>query len=424
MIRVILIRHGRTAWNIPDVSGERFRGSLDLPLAADGVAQAKATAARLAGSPLAAVYSSPLERAMHTAEIIAQPHRLNVHPVPALTSVDYGLWAGKTHAEVVSTWPDLYEQWRNDPFHVQFPEGGSTGALRETAGAALRSLLARHDDGDSIAVVSHQIVTRTLTCSLLGLPDSAYWRIRQDLCNLTMLGQDSERGQFGLMSLNDACHLDTTLPQARGTGTRIILIRHGQTAWNQGAGEERFRGRIDLSLDTMGHRQAEAIALRLQKQEVAAVYASPLLRTRQTIAPLAARYSLPVTAHDGLLDIDYGQFHGLTHSSAQADFPELYAQWRSSPSQVHFPGGERLADIQTRLVSLLAEMRARHPAQTVILLGHQIVNKVLACTMLGLDLDQIWRIGQDTAALSVYQWTRHGWRTLCINDTCHLQVAE
>jgi broad specificity phosphatase PhoE len=60
----------------------------------------------------------------------------------------------------------------------------------------------------------------------------------------------------------------------------------------------------------------------------------------------------------------------------------------------------------------------------VALVGHQIVNKVLACTILGLSLDQIWRIGQEIAALSVFQWARHGWLSLCINDTCHLPVIK
>ena len=64
--------------------------------------------------------------------------------------------------------------------------------------------------------------------------------------------------------------------------------------------------------------------------------------------------------------------------------------------------------------------RPSTPAKTVVLVGHQIVNKVLACTLLGLDLDQIWRIDQDTAAIDVFQKDGDAWRTLCLNDTCHL----
>jgi broad specificity phosphatase PhoE len=202
---------------------------------------------------------------------------------------------------------------------------------------------------------------------------------------------------------------------------RIILIRHGQTAWNEGAGQERFRGRIDLPLDAGGQAQARAVALRLATEPLASIYTSPLLRARQTIAPLAASRALPVQSHYGLLDIDYGHFQGLTHSEAQASYPELYALWRTTPSQVCFPGGEGLADVQARLLALLAESASHHAGATVVMVGHQIVNKVLVSTLLGLDLDQIWRIRQDTAGINVFRQVDGVWHILHLNDICHLQ---
>jgi probable phosphoglycerate mutase len=204
--------------------------------------------------------------------------------------------------------------------------------------------------------------------------------------------------------------------------TRLILIRHGQTAWNEGAGEERFRGRTDLALDDTGQAQARAVARRLQHQEIAALYTSPLFRARQTIAPLAAALGLPAHPHEGLIDIDYGCFQGLTHSEAAATYPEIYTQWRTRPSQVGFPEGESLRDIQVRLLHLLGESLERHSGQTVVLLGHQIVNKVMACTLLGLDLDQIWRIQQDTCGIDLFAHVNDVWQILTLNDTCHLEA--
>jgi broad specificity phosphatase PhoE len=201
---------------------------------------------------------------------------------------------------------------------------------------------------------------------------------------------------------------------------RIILIRHGQTAWNEGAGQERFRGRIDLPLDAIGQGQARAVAARLASKPLAAIYASPLLRAQQTLAPLAAERSMEIQTHDGLLDIDYGRFQGLSHSEAEATYPELYALWRTAPGQVRFPDGEGLADIQTRLLQLVVELVDRHPGETVVLVGHQIVNKVLTCTLFHLDLDQIWRFHLDTGGISVFQQVDGGWHILSLNDTCHL----
>jgi broad specificity phosphatase PhoE len=427
MIRIILIRHGRTAWNVGDGQGQRFRGTIDLPLADEGAAQARATARRLSDLPLAAIYSSPLQRATHTAQIIAEPHGLAAEPLPGLNSMNYGDWAGKSNADVARRFPDLYRQWRHDPFRIQIPRGESLRDLRERAVTAVQQALARHTDGQTIALVSHQAVTKTLTCELAGLPNTSFWHIRQDLCNLTCFDYNPADKAFYLVGLNDSCHLKPTLPSTRNGGCRILLIRHGQTAWNAEASDpgtgERFRGRTDLPLDAIGQAQARALAIRLTDEPITALYASPLLRARHTIAPLGVKRSLPVQPHDGLLDIDYGDFQGLTHSEAQISNPELYAVWRSSPSQARFPGGEGLADVQSRLQALLNELIIRHRGQTVALVGHQIVNKVLACTLLGLDLDQIWRIRQDTAGINVFQQVDGAWYTLCLNDTCHLASA-
>jgi broad specificity phosphatase PhoE len=421
VIRIILIRHGHTAWNTDNEQGERFRGSIDLPLASEGKAQTRATAQRLACVPLAGVYSSLLQRAAETAQVIAKPHGLAVEKVPGLRSMNYGQWAGQAHAGVADRWPELYRLWQQDPFSIQVPGGESMTDLRHRALAALQGILARHPDGDTLALVSHQIVIRTIVGTLASLTGPNYWRLCQDPCSLSHFDYNPARDEFVLAGLNDTCHLARGHldPALYDDATRIILVRHGQTAWNAGAGEERFRGRTDLPLDRLGEAQAQAVADRLGSAPVAAVYASPLLRTRQTAAPLAKRLDLPVQPHDDLLDINYGRFQGLTQSQASKTNPELYAQWRSTPSQVQFPGGEGLADVQARLLALLQEVAIRHRSQSVLLVGHQIVNKVLVCTLLGLNLDQIWHVRQDTCGLDTFQKNKD-WRTISLNDVCHL----
>jgi len=420
MIRLILIRHGRTEWNTDESQGRRFRGMIDLPLANEGVVQAQATARRLASQPLSAIYSSPLERAVRTAQIIAEPHGLAPQTLPGLRSMDYGHWAGQFDRDVAQRWPKEFRRWRKDPFNTQVPGGERARDMRDRAIAAVHSALASHTDGETIALVSHQVVTKTLSCVLSGLPNTGYWQVRQDLCNLTRFDYNPANGDFVLVGLNDTCHLNLALPEVQGGGTRVILVRHGQTAWNAGAGEERFRGRTDLPLDSKGQAQARAVAVRLSREPLAALYASPLLRARETIVPLAAERSLLLQSHEGLLDINYGRFQGLTHSDAASTYPEMSALWRLTPGEVRFPEGEGLADVQARLLNLLDELAAHHPGETVVLVGHQIVNKVLVSTLLGLDLDQIWHIRQDTAGIDAFQRVGGVWRILCINDTCHL----
>ena len=436
MIRLVIVRHGRTAWNASGDRGRRFRGTVDLPLTEDGVAQAQATARCLSNWPLSAVYSSPLQRALHTAELIAGPHGLAPELVEGLDSMDYGDWAGQLDVDVAHRWPELYRRWRQDPFGIQIPGGESTADLRDRAVVALHSALDRHADGETIAVISHQVVTKSLICALAGLPGEAYWRFRQDLCNLSRFDCEPVDHTSTLVGLNDTCHLGEALPTAASGNTRLIVIRHGQTAWNSGAGPrarlprgtrgqveagaERFRGRTDLPLNETGEAQASALAGRLAAEPIEAVYASPLLRAQQTAAPLAAALGLAVRTHEALLDIDYGRFQGLSHTQAAAAFPELYARWRTAPGQVRFPGGESLADVRDRLLAFFAELTSRHPRQTVAFVAHQVVNKVAACTLLGLGLDQIWRVRQDTCAFHVMQWVGDAAYTMGLNDRCHL----
>jgi probable phosphoglycerate mutase len=424
MIHVVLVRHGRTAWNVEEGRGERFRGTLDVPLAAEGVAQARVTAHHLAGWPLAAIYTSSLQRAARTAEIIAAPHHLVAQHLPGLRSMDYGEWAGQLHTDVAARWPDLYAAWRRDPFSTEIPGGERLADLRERAMIAVRRALSHHGDGETLAFITHQVVSKVLVCALAGLPDLAYWHVRQDLCSLSRFDYDPENGTFHVTTLNDTCHLTPALANSDGNGIRIVLLRHGQTAWNASAGEERFRGRKDLPLDRRGQAQARAVADWLSSEPLVALYSSPLQRARQTLQPLASDQGLPVEVHEGLIDIDYGRFQGLTHVEARTTDPELYGLWRTAPSRVRFPGGEALADVQARLRAILAELAARHPGGTVVLTGHEMVNKVLACTLLGLDLDQIWRVRQDVAAISLFKQDGESWTTLGLNDTCHLADVE
>ncbi len=200
--------------------------------------------------------------------------------------------------------------------------------------------------------------------------------------------------------------------------TRFVLIRHGQTEWNR---EERYRGRADIPLNDVGLRQARRLAAALADTPVAAVYASPLQRCLQTAEPIARRHGLQVQPLEGLLDIHYGRWQGLTPAEAAEQYPELYRLWLTSPGRVRFPDGEGLKDVRARATSALAELTDRHAGQTVVLVSHKIVCKVIVCAVLGLTKDDIWRVEQDNAAINVFQHEGGSWVVLLVNDTCHLR---
>lgn len=203
--------------------------------------------------------------------------------------------------------------------------------------------------------------------------------------------------------------------------TRIILVRHGQTAWNVGAGSgERFRGRVDLPLDETGLAQAQALAERLADQPIAAVYSSPLKRAVETARPTAQRLGLTVQPLPGIMDIHYGDWQGLAHPEVAQAHPDLYRRWLETPHLVKFPHGESLRQVRLRGMATLKEITARHEGQTVLLVAHQVMNKVLVCAMLGLDNSHFWRIRQDNACINVFEHQDGIFTTVLINDTCHL----
>ncbi len=203
-----------------------------------------------------------------------------------------------------------------------------------------------------------------------------------------------------------------------GAETRAILIRHGQTPWNK---QEVFRGRADVPLDDIGLQQAEAVAAALQEESIALVVASPLSRALQTAQALARSHDLPVTANEALIDIDFGRWQGLPAAQVQRQYPELYAAWLTRPHNVRFPGGEALDTVADRAFAGLEALVERHVGDTIALIAHRVVNKLLICRVLGLDSSHFWQIKQDTACINRLSLGATGWVLECLNDTSHLR---
>jgi broad specificity phosphatase PhoE len=204
--RIILVRHGQTAWNVgaSSAEGERFRGRIDLPLNERGRAQAQALDRRLADEPIAAIYASPLQRAMETAEPTARRLGLTVQPLEGILDISYGDWQEHPHSEVAQLYPALYRQWLQEPHLVQIPGGESLEEVRDRAMAALHQVMARHQD-QMILAAAHQVVNKVLVCAMLGLDNSHFWRIRQDNGCLNIF--DYQEGFFTALLINDTCHL-------------------------------------------------------------------------------------------------------------------------------------------------------------------------------------------------------------------------
>lgn len=199
--------------------------------------------------------------------------------------------------------------------------------------------------------------------------------------------------------------------------TRVVLLRHGETEWNR---VERFRGRIDVELNQMGQRQALAVARRLSAWQIEAIYSSPMKRALQTAQPVAEACGLDVAILEGINDVDYGAWAGLSAEEARAQYPEVYGNWAHTPLLTQCPQGENLRQVQTRSWTALEETCSAHEGGAILLVSHVVVNRVLICAALGLVDDAFWKIGQDNAAISVLEGANGHYRVLLLNDTCHL----
>ena len=201
MTRLIIVRHGRTEWN----RVERFRGRADIGLDDVGMKQAESAAKRITGWPISMIYSSPLRRALTTAEIIADRVGLKLRLLPGIIDIDYGVWQGLSTEEVVARDSRLYSQWMESPNKVKFPDGESFAEVRKRADSAVDNLIQQHLK-ETVVLVSHKVICQILILSLLGLDSSHFWQITQDVCAMNLF--EVRGGIPSALFLNDTCHLE------------------------------------------------------------------------------------------------------------------------------------------------------------------------------------------------------------------------
>ncbi len=172
-LRLVVVRHAETEWN----RARRYQGWQDTPLSELGRAQAEAAGRLLAAQKLAAVWSSPLERARETAAAIAAPHGLAVREEPAFREMRFGEWEGLTRDEVSARFPKEYQVWADTPHLVAVPGAETLAEVRARVLAGLGNLRAAHD-GETVCLVAHGISIRLLILEALGLGLDRLWSLQ------------------------------------------------------------------------------------------------------------------------------------------------------------------------------------------------------------------------------------------------------
>ncbi len=203
--------------------------------------------------------------------------------------------------------------------------------------------------------------------------------------------------------------------------TRIIAIRHGETAWNVGI---RIQGHTDIALNPTGRKQAACVAAALREESVQAIYASDLQRAWQTASAIAHATQAPLHAEKDLRERSFGRFEGKTYSDLEAEFPEDSLRWRQRDPDWAPPAGESLSSMRERISSTATRLAQQHLGGQIVLVAHGGVLDQLyrLATGQGLQAPRTWQLGN--AAINRLLWTPEGFTLVGWADTQHLQATE
>jgi probable phosphoglycerate mutase len=202
--------------------------------------------------------------------------------------------------------------------------------------------------------------------------------------------------------------------------TRLIAVRHGETAWNVGT---RIQGQLDIGLNATGEWQARRVGQALADEAIDVVYASDLTRAWNTALEIARPLGLQVRPEPRLRERAFGCFEGMSFAEIEQNLPDQARLWRERDPAFTPEGGESLLVFRDRITAVAAELAARHPGELVVLVAHGGVMDVLyrAATRQGLQAPRTWMLGN--ASINRLLWTPEGLILVGWSDTTHLNDA-
>ena len=202
--------------------------------------------------------------------------------------------------------------------------------------------------------------------------------------------------------------------------TTLIFVRHGETSWSR-TKEHTIRGRIDISLNENGKRQATAVGESLKNEKIYCVYSSPLERSFKTAEAIARHHGLPVTTHQDFIDLDFGDWQGKLHEDLERNYPGLYAQWINSPETVEFPHGETLGTVRERIETAISELVVKHRNETICIVSHGVVLRIVLCYLHNQSIDKYWNYHMDNCAITIVEYDQDKFHIKTENDISHLK---
>ena len=203
--------------------------------------------------------------------------------------------------------------------------------------------------------------------------------------------------------------------------TRIIAIRHGETAWNV---DTRIQGQLDIGLNDTGRWQAKRVAQALAAEPIQAIYASDLSRAWATANEVAKTTRVNPRSEPALRERGFGIFEGKTYQEIEAQWPDQALQWRKRHPDFAPEGGESLLVMRDRILSVVNRLAAQHTGELIVMVAHGGVMDALYRLATGQDIQaaRTWQLGN--AAINRLLWTPDGMTVVGWADTLHLDNNE
>lgn len=205
---------------------------------------------------------------------------------------------------------------------------------------------------------------------------------------------------------------------------KLILVRHGETYWND---ERRIQGGdSDIELNDTGLEQVRKLAAFLENEPITAIFSSPLQRATATAEVIASHHQLPVEIDQGLRELRVGELEGMSVSNLSTTFSQFLMQWWQDRGTMKLPNGESLVELQQRAWKVIERLLERHKTSpehnkdaTVVVVSHYFVTLVIILKALDLPLDYFTKFKLDLGGVSILEFRDYGARLLAFNDTSY-----
>jgi probable phosphoglycerate mutase len=376
-IEITFVRHGETDANAASI----WQGQGDAALSEVGREQAVSLKTRLEAKQFDAVLSSDLRRTMQTAELAG----LEPMADSSWREMDIGAWEGLSRTEVQERFPDEIARWRSGDRDLAMGGGESWVEFGRRVEGALERLVSETPAGSRVLVMAHGGVIHAVLSQRLGFRGKRPWPISRIL-NAAVTEVVADEDEFHLEVLNDARHTSVVTGNEEDNGMPVALIRHGETQANV---EGRWHGRTDGPLTDHGLNQGAELATRFNG--ITRIFSSPLERTRRTAAAFAEPFDLAVDLAEGLIEIDFGTWEGLTTSEIAERYP---AEWdRVFSDGLDLPRGdtgETFAEAGERMESQIRKLAEENPTHRLGLFTHGGAIWALASRVMGIGWEG-WR---------------------------------